>query len=87
MYICRWVLSEVIVCLTVMTREARRSIFSLILRNVRSIIEGAQEESRSNALLVALHAKLVTVLWIIMGLEMKSVKPLSLFNTTVNIET
>lgn len=50
--------------------------------NVRSIIEEAQEQSRSNAPLVALHAKLVTVLWIIMGLEMKSVKPLSLFNTT-----
>ncbi|KAM7446520.1 Rab3 GTPase-activating protein non-catalytic subunit [Porites harrisoni] len=50
--------------------------------NVRSVIEEAQEQSRSNAPLVALHAKLVTVLWIIMGLEMKSVKPLSLFNTT-----
>ena len=59
----------------------------MIVRNVRSIIEEAQEQSRSNAPLVALHAKLVTVLWIIMGLEMKSVKPLSLFNTTVNIET
>ena len=69
-----------------MKRDGQYS-FSLIVRNVRSIIEEAQEQSRSNAPLVALHAELVTVLWIIMGLEMKSVKPLSLFNTTVNIET
>lgn len=50
--------------------------------SVRSLIEEAQEQDKSNAPLVKLHAKLVTVLWIIMGLEMKSVKPLSLFDTT-----
>ena len=52
-------------------------------RSAGSLIDEAQEQPRSNAPLVELHAKLVTVLWIIMGLEMKSVKPLSLFNTTV----
>ncbi|XP_078349429.1 rab3 GTPase-activating protein non-catalytic subunit-like isoform X1 [Oculina patagonica] len=46
-----------------------------------SLIEGVQEEPKSNGPLVELHAKLVTVLWIIMGLDMKSVKPLSLFDT------
>ena len=52
--------------------------------NARSLIGEAQEQPRSNVPLVMLHAKLVTVLWIIMGLELKSVKPLSLFDTTVS---
>ena len=46
-------------------------------------MDEAQEQPPSNASLVELHAKLVTVLWIIIGLEMKSIKPLSLFDTTV----
>ena len=46
-------------------------------------MEEAQEQPKSNGLLVKLHAKLVTVLWIIMGLDMKSIKPLTLFDTTV----
>ncbi|KAJ7379956.1 Rab3 GTPase-activating protein non-catalytic subunit [Desmophyllum pertusum] len=50
--------------------------------SAKSLIEGAQEQPKSNGPLVELHAKLVTVLWIIMGLDMKSVKPLSLFDTT-----
>lgn len=48
-------------------------------------MDEAQEQPPSNAPLVELHAKLVTVLWIVIGLEMKSVKPLSLFDTTVII--
>lgn len=50
--------------------------------NSKSLVDEAQEQPPSNASLVELHAKLVTVLWIIIGLEMKSVKPLSLFDTT-----
>ncbi|PFX27196.1 Rab3 GTPase-activating protein non-catalytic subunit [Stylophora pistillata] len=46
-----------------------------------SLIEGAQEKPESNGPLVKLHAKLVTVLWIVMGLDMKSVKPMTLFDT------
>jgi len=49
--------------------------------STRSLIDEVQEQPKTNAPLVKLHAKLVTVLWIIMGLEMKSVKPLSLFDT------
>ncbi|XP_015764723.1 PREDICTED: rab3 GTPase-activating protein non-catalytic subunit-like [Acropora digitifera] len=50
--------------------------------NSKSLVDEAQEQPPSNASLVELHAKLVIVLWIIIGLEMKSVKPLSLFDTT-----
>ncbi|XP_029189553.2 rab3 GTPase-activating protein non-catalytic subunit-like [Acropora millepora] len=50
--------------------------------NSKSLVDEAQEQPPSNASLVELHAKLVTVLWIIIGLEMKSIKPLSLFDTT-----
>lgn len=50
--------------------------------NSESLLDEAHEQLPSNAPLVELHAKLVTVLWIIMGLEMKSIKPLSLFDTT-----
>lgn len=46
-----------------------------------SLIEEAQEKPKSEGPLVQLHAKLVTVLWIVMGLDMKSVKPLTLFDT------
>lgn len=46
-----------------------------------SLIEGAQEKPESNGPLVKLHAKLVTILWIVMGLDMKSVKPMTLFDT------
>ena len=60
-----------------------KSVF--VPRSAKSLIEEAQEQLKSNAPLVELHAKLVTVLWIIMGLEMKSVKPLSLFDTVVNM--
>lgn len=55
----------------------------LVPRGAKSLIEEAQEQPKSNGPLVKLHAKLVTVLWIIMGLDMKSVKPLTLFDTTV----
>ncbi|RMX40875.1 hypothetical protein pdam_00012040, partial [Pocillopora damicornis] len=49
-----------------------------------SLIEEAQEKPKSEGPLVQLHAKLVTVLWIVMGLDMKSVKPLTLFDTKVS---
>lgn len=60
-------------------------VSGLVSRSTKSLIEAVQEEPKSNVPLVELHAKLVTVLWIIMGLDMKSVKPLTLFDTTVNI--
>ena len=50
----------------------------------RSLIDEAIEQPISNVPLVELHVKLVSILWIVMGLEMKSVKPLALFNTTVS---
>ena len=50
----------------------------------RSLIDEAIEQPISNVPLVELHVKLVSILWIVMGLEMKSVKPLTLFNTTVS---
>ena len=56
-----------------------------VYRSTKSLIEVAQEQPKSNGPLVKLHAKLVTVLWIIMGLDIKSVKPLALFDTTVII--
>jgi len=56
-----------------------------VRRSTRTLIDEAQEQPKTNAPLVKLHGKLVTVLWIIMGLEMKSVKPLSLFDTKVII--
>jgi len=55
----------------------------LVSRGAKSLIEEAQEQPKSNGPLVKLHAKLVTVLWIIMGLDMKSIKPLTLFDTAV----
>lgn len=55
----------------------------LVPRSAKSLVEGIQEEPKSNGPLVELHAKLVTVLWIVMGLDMKSVKPLSFFDTMV----
>lgn len=58
-------------------------VFGLVARGAKSLIEEVQEQPKSNGPLVKLHAKLVTVLWIIMGLDMKSVKPLTLFDTTV----
>ena len=64
-----------------------RLVSGLFPRGTKSLIEEAQEQARSNGLLVKLHAKLVTVLWIIMGLDMKSVKPLTLFDTTVMLSS
>ena len=58
----------------------------LCRRTSKSILEEAQEQPKSNVPLVELHIKLVTVQWIIMGLEIKSVKLLSLFDTTVKVE-
>ena len=49
----------------------------------RTIIEEALEQPTSNVPLTELHIILVTIMWIIMGLDMKSVRPLSLFDTTV----
>lgn len=55
----------------------------LVSRGAESLIEEVQEKPKSEGPLVQLHAKLVTVLWIVMGLDMKSVKPLTLFDTKV----
>lgn len=55
----------------------------LVSRGTESLIEEAQEKPKSEGPLVQLHAKLVTVLWIVMGLDMKSIKPLTLFDTKV----
>ena len=53
-------------------------------RGGRSLTEEVSEQPNSNVPLVELHYKLVLILWIIMGLDMKSIKPLTVFDTSVS---
>ena len=56
------------------------------LRSPTSFLEDAMEIKPSSYEVVAVHYWLVSLLWLIMGLSMKSVKPLSLVTSKVGLK-
>ena len=56
-----------------------------ICRLPSTFLQEAIANEQCNQELVVLHYWFVSVLWIIMGLSMKSVKPLALLNSNVSL--
>lgn len=56
-----------------------------ICRSPSTFLQEAIASEQCNQELVALHYWFVSVLWIIMGLSMKSVKPLALLSSNVSL--